>query len=202
MMALTTACVAFANQHAALLICHAADTSSRQLLRFCLCSEYVANVFAAHSRLRGQTEHLSHFCRLSQAGLFVGRLRSSVALAGLFAAAMVRNSHRPGGSKDSRPAPLCRQPTPAYSNDELYEALHAHVRAVGCDKCFELGCYAAMPVGHAVNGPGLVASFSLIKLTLDVNNSGLYKYSDFKDVLGRLAKSFEGLVPTSRQFAS
>ena len=189
MMALTTACVAFANQHAAFLICHA-------------CAAPAAAVFAVRPLLRGQTQSLSLFCKLSQAGSCVGRLRSSVALAGLFAAAMVRNSHRPGGSKDSRPAPLCRQPTPAYSNDELYDALHAHVRAVGCDKCSELGCYAAMPVGHVVNGPGLVALFSLIKLTLEVNNSGLYKYSDFKDVLGRLAKSFEGLVPTSRQFAS
>ena len=110
---------------------------------------------------------------------------------------MVRSKPKAGQGKKSH-AVNGRPPTPEVDRDVLLETMASHVKTTGIVACFAFHHYAAIPVGHAVNGKGLLAVAALIIVLLHVNSSGMYKYLDLKRCFSQLGLQFQDLKPESR----
>ena len=110
---------------------------------------------------------------------------------------MVRSKPKAGQGKKPH-AKNGRPPTPEVDRDVLMEALTDHVKTTGIVACFAFHQYAAIPVGNAVNGKGLLAVAALIIVLLHVNSSGMYKYLDLKWCFSQLGLQFQDLKPESR----
>lgn len=111
---------------------------------------------------------------------------------------MVRSKPKAGQGKKGHTAVNGRPPTPDIDRDLLLETMASHVKATGVVACFAFHQYAAIPVGHAVNGKGLLAVAALIIVLLHVNSSGMYKYLDLKYCFSQLGLQFQDLKPESR----
>jgi hypothetical protein len=110
---------------------------------------------------------------------------------------MVRSKPKAGQGKKPH-TKNGRPPTPEVDRDVLMEALTDHVKTTGIVACFAFHQYAAIPVGNAVNGKGLLAVAALIIVLLHVNSSGMYKYLDLKWCFSQLGLQFQDLKPESR----
>ena len=90
--------------------------------------------------------------------------------------------------------PLTRQAAPPYCLDSVAEALRCHVEAHGVAKCFDLGTYWSVPVGHAVRGAGLLRCKALLQCLFDQVPTAAVNFADLRKMFSELLRVYPRLL--------